>query len=204
MGLVDFTNPAALPWFGDKLRALLDTGVDCFKTDFGERIPTDVVYHDGSDPLKMHNYYTYLYNRAVFEVLRERRGEGKAVRLCPLGHRGQPEVPRSLGRRLLGDVRVHGGKPARRALARPVGLRILEPRHRRVREAHRPADVYRRWTAFGLLSSHSRLHGNESYRVPWLFGEESIDVLRFFANLKCRLMPYLYARRSRPHARASR
>jgi alpha-D-xyloside xylohydrolase len=54
-------------------------------------------------------------------------------------------------------------------------------------------DLYRRWAAFGLLSSHSRLHGNESYRVPWLFGEESTDVLRFFVQLKCRLMPYLYA-----------
>jgi alpha-D-xyloside xylohydrolase len=54
-------------------------------------------------------------------------------------------------------------------------------------------DLYRRWTAFGLLSSHSRLHGNESYRVPWLFGEESTDVLRFFVELKCRLMPYIFA-----------
>src|SRR5208337_4232253 len=47
--------------------------------------------------------------------------------------------------------------------------------------------------AFGLLSSHSRLHGNESYRVPWLFGDESTDVVRFFVQLKCRLMPYLFA-----------
>ncbi|MFQ8778110.1 MAG: TIM-barrel domain-containing protein [Roseburia sp.] len=52
-------------WYGKKLEALLDMGVDCFKTDFGERIPTDAVYYDGSDPVKMHNYYTYLYNKAV-------------------------------------------------------------------------------------------------------------------------------------------
>ena len=50
MALVDFTNPAACAWYADKLRALVDMGVDCFKTDFGERIPTDVVYFDGSDP----------------------------------------------------------------------------------------------------------------------------------------------------------
>jgi len=60
MGIVDFTNPAARQWFGDKLRALVDMGVDCFKSDFGERIPTDVAYFDGSDPAKMHNYYSYL------------------------------------------------------------------------------------------------------------------------------------------------
>lgn len=55
-----------------------------------------------------------------------------------------------------------------------------------------PADVYKRWAAFGLLSSHSRLHGSSSYRVPWLFDEESCDVVRKFTRLKCRLMPYLY------------
>ncbi len=46
---------------------------------------------------------------------------------------------------------------------------------------------------FGLLSTHSRLHGSNSYRVPWLFGEEAVDVLRRFTNLKCTLMPYLFS-----------
>src|SRR3954464_10745439 len=63
MGLVDFTNPDACKWFQEKLEVLLDMGVDCFKTDFGERIPTDVVYFDHSNPQKMHNYYTHLYNK---------------------------------------------------------------------------------------------------------------------------------------------
>jgi alpha-D-xyloside xylohydrolase len=65
MGIVDFTNPAAREWFGDKLRTLLDMGVDAFKTDFGERIPTEVVYHDGADPVHMHNYYSYYRLRRV-------------------------------------------------------------------------------------------------------------------------------------------
>ena len=60
MALVDFTNPDACAWYQSKLKALLDMGVDCFKTDFGERVPTDVVWYDGSDPMKMHNYYTHL------------------------------------------------------------------------------------------------------------------------------------------------
>lgn len=54
-------------------------------------------------------------------------------------------------------------------------------------------DVYKRWVQFGLLSTHSRPHGSTSYRVPWLFDEEACDVLRYFTNLKCGLMPYLYA-----------
>jgi alpha-D-xyloside xylohydrolase len=54
-----------------------------------------------------------------------------------------------------------------------------------------PAGVYKRWVAFGLLSSHSRLHGSSSYRVPWIYDEEAVDVVRFFTELKCRLMPYV-------------
>jgi len=54
------------------------------------------------------------------------------------------------------------------------------------------ADVYKRWAAFGLLSSHSRLHGSSSYRVPWVYDEEAVDVLAMFTKLKCSLMPYLY------------
>lgn len=53
-------------------------------------------------------------------------------------------------------------------------------------------DVYKRWAAFGLMSSHSRLHGSGSYRVPWLYGEEAVDTVRFFTKLKAKLMPYIY------------
>ena len=59
-------------------------------------------------------------------------------------------------------------------------------------ESTSTADVYKRWAAFGLLSTHSRLHGSWSYRVPWAYDEESVDVVRFFTRLKCTLMPYLF------------
>jgi alpha-D-xyloside xylohydrolase len=62
-----------------------------------------------------------------------------------------------------------------------------------------PAGVYKRWSAFGLLSSHSRLHGNGSYRVPWLYDEEAVDVLRHFTQLKCRLMPYILRKAVEAH-----
>ena len=54
-------------------------------------------------------------------------------------------------------------------------------------------DAYKRWAAFGLLSTHSRLHGSSLYRVPWLFDEETTDVVRHFVRLKCCLMPYLFS-----------
>ena len=78
MGIVDFTNPNAREWFTGKLGALIDQGVDSFKTDFGERIPTDVVWHDGSDPARMHNYYSYL---TTSSVCRCSCGPGRSLRL---------------------------------------------------------------------------------------------------------------------------
>ena len=78
MAIVDFTNPAACEWFASKLRALCEMGVTAIKTDFGERIPTKVKYYSGEDPIKMHNYYTYLYNKLVFNVLKDYYGENQA------------------------------------------------------------------------------------------------------------------------------
>jgi alpha-D-xyloside xylohydrolase len=192
MGLVDFTNPEACRWFGDKLRALLDMGVDCFKADFGERIPTEVVYHDGSDPVKMHNYYSYLYNKTAFEVLRERRGEGEVVLFARSATAGGQQFPVHWG----GDCESTFEAMAeslRGGLSLSLSGFGFWSHDIGGFEGTPPADVYKRWIAFGLLSSHSRLHGSQSYRVPWLFDEEAVEVLRSFTKLKCRLMPYLYA-----------
>jgi len=192
MGLVDFTNPEAVRWYQGKLRRLLEMGVDCFKTDFGERIPTDVVWFDGSDPRKMHNYYTHLYNKAVFELLEECRGKGEAVLFARSATAGGQMYPVHWG----GDCSATYDSMAetlRGGLS--LGLSGFGFWSHDISGFERtaPADIYKRWVAFGLLSSHSRLHGNESYRVPWLFDEEAVDVLRFFTELKCSLMPHLFA-----------
>jgi alpha-D-xyloside xylohydrolase len=192
LGVVDFTNPDARRWFGDKLRALVDMGVDCFKTDFGERIPTDVVYFDGSDPLKMHNYYPYLYNKTVFEVLEEKLGKGEAVVFARSATTGCQQFPVHWG----GDnasTFESMAESLRGGLSLSLSGFGFWSHDIGGFEGSPPADVYKRWIAFGLLSSHSRLHGSGSYRVPWLFDEEAVDVLRSFTKLKCRLMPYLYA-----------
>jgi alpha-D-xyloside xylohydrolase len=190
MAIVDFTNPEARQWFTDQLNRLMDLGVDSFKTDFGERIPTDVVYADGSDPELMHNYYSVLYNETVFQAIAEHRGE--AVVFARSGTAGAQRFP------------VHwGGDPEPTYVSMSETLRsglslgmsgfgfwshdiggfegIPEP------------GLFMRWAVFGLLSSHSRLHGSVSYRVPWEFGDEAVEVVRRFTKLKLRLMPYLSA-----------
>jgi alpha-D-xyloside xylohydrolase len=192
MGIVDFTNPAARAWYQSKLKELLDMGVDCFKTDFGERIPTDVVYFDGSDPIRMHNYYAQLYNKAVFELLEENRGKNEAMLFARSATVGGQKYPVHWG----GDCSANYGSMAESLRG---GLSLCSSgfgfwsHDISGFENTASPDIYKRWSAFGLLSTHSRLHGNESYRVPWLFDEEAVDVLRFFTKLKCKLMPYLFA-----------
>src|SRR5690625_4463323 len=93
MALVDFTNPAAKAWYQDKIRTLLKQGIHAIKTDFGERIPVDVIWHDGSDPYVMHNWYTQLYNEAVFEVMEEELGKGQAVLFARSATTGGQKMP---------------------------------------------------------------------------------------------------------------
>lgn len=191
MAIVDFTNPEAWTWFQQKLEVLLDMGVDCFKTDFGERIPEEALYYNGADPKKMHNYYTYLYNQCVYELLERKRGKGEAVLFARSATAGGQRFPVHWG----GDCRSDYESMEESLRG---GLSLLMSgfgfwAHDIGGFEHTSTpDVYKRWVAFGLLSSHSRLHGSTSYRVPWLYDEEAVEVCRFFTCLKARLMPYLY------------
>ncbi|HUB27613.1 MAG TPA: alpha-xylosidase, partial [Tepidisphaeraceae bacterium] len=193
MAIVDFTNPAAVKWYQGKLRALLEMGVDCFKTDFGERIPSEgVVYSDGSDPKLMHNYYPFLYNKAVFELLESFHGKGNAIVFARSATAGCQRFPIHWG----GDCEATFESMAedlRGGLSFcSSGAAFWSHDIGGFTGKADPA-VYKRWVALGLLSTHSRLHGSESYRVPWLFDEESVEVVRHFTLLKNRLFPYLYA-----------
>jgi alpha-D-xyloside xylohydrolase len=192
MAIVDFTNPAAREWFTGHIAQLLEMGVDAIKTDFGERIPIEgVLYHDGSDPVKMRNFYPILYNEAVFGVIEASRGPGQAVLFARSSYASGQRFPvhwggdcwstfESMAESLRGGLSL--GLCGFGFWSHDIGGF----------EGTAPAYIYKRWAAFGLLSSHSRLHGSASYRVPWAYDEESCDVLRQFTKLKCRLMPYLW------------
>lgn len=191
MAIVDFTNPDACNWYTSHLQRLLDMGVDCFKTDFGERIPQKgVIWHDGSQPAGMRNYYSYLYNQLVYALLKKNYQE-EAVLFARSATTGSQKYPVHWG----GDCEstfdgmaqsIRGGLSLGLSgfgyFSHDIGGFEGTPQN----------DIYKRWIPFGLLSSHSRLHGSHSYRVPWIFDEEAIDVLRDFTNLKLSLAPYLY------------
>ncbi|WOF24237.1 alpha-xylosidase [Microbacterium betulae] len=202
MALVDFTNPEATAWYQGHLRRLVGQGVDCFKTDFGERIPLEVDYFDGSSPERMHNLYTQRYNEAVFEVLQEERGEGEAVLFARSATAGGQRMPVHWG----GDNTSSFASMAeslRGGLSLSLsGFGFWSHDIGGFEGMPDPA-VFKRWVAFGLLSSHSRLHGSTSYRVPWLFDEaegrdesdpqSAVSVTRRFTRLKLSLLPYLLA-----------
>ena len=119
MALVDFTNPAAAEWFAGKVRGLLGRGADAIKADFGERVPTDVAWHDGSDPALMHNYYTLPLQPHRVRSNRGRAWTGPGGAVRPLGHRRGPALPGALGRRLRVDVLRDGRVVAAWSVAGP-------------------------------------------------------------------------------------
>ena len=191
--VIDFTNLEAVSWYQGLLKHLLDMGVDCFKTDFGERIPLhDAIYSNGGNPEGEHNFYAHRYNKAVFDLLKQEKDNGEAVVFARSATVGGQQYPVHWG----GDnlSQFHSMADTLRG-----GLSLMSSGFTFWShdiggfEENASAAIYKRWTQFGLLSSHSRYHGNIQYRVPWLFDEEAVEVTRKFSKLKQELMPYIYS-----------
>lgn len=198
MGLVDITNPEACKWYAQCLNELFDKGVDALKTDFGERIPTtDIQWHDTSvSSDKMHNYYAFTYNKLVYETLQKRYGDDQAVLFARAATAGCQRFPLQWG----GDCESTAEAMAE-SVRGGLSLGLSGFGFWSVDiggfEGYPPPWVYKRWVAFGLLCSHSRLHGSNSYRVPWTIDNDDTSdqgcsyTLARWTALKSRLMPYL-------------
>ena len=192
---IDFTNPDAVEWFKAKNRRLLEMGVAVIKTDFAEDMPDDAVPHDGTHAEQLHNLYPLLYQRAVFEVTKEVHGYGliwgrsgyAGSQRYPVHWGGDPACTfDDMAASLRGALSwiLSGAAFASFDMGGFFGIPTLT-------DPPSP-ELYVRWSQMGLLFSHARAHGHTAPREPWAYGEPALSIFRRYAQLRYRLLPYLY------------
>lgn len=189
VAIIDLTEPDAVEWYKGLMRPVLAMGLDTFKTDFGEDIPADAVFANGMTGAEMHNLYPLLYNRAVFEVTQQVKGEGivwgrsayAGSQRYPTYWSGDPACDwDSLACTIRGGLSFGlSGVPF---WSNDIGGYRGTPSEQ----------LYIRWAQFGLLCSHARCHG-ETPREPWYYGERALEIFRRYVRLRYELFPYLYS-----------
>ncbi len=187
--VLDFSNPAAVAWYQEKIANLLRMGVGAIKVDFGEAAPADGLFASGRTGFYEHNLYPLRYNKTVADVTKQITGEN--IIWARSAWAGSQRYPVHWG----GDAEnTDSGMAATLRGGLSIGLCGFSFwSHDIGGFVNRPSeDLYRRWAAFGMLTSHTRCHGI-SPREPWEFGETFENDFRRIDDLKYRLMPYVYA-----------
>ena len=195
--VLDFSNPAAVSWYRAKLGPLFDMGVSAIKADFGEGAPLDGLYSSGRTGWYEHNLYPVRYNAAVFDFTREKTGDGiiwarsawAGSQRYPLHWGGDAENTNSaMAASLRGGLSF--GLSGFTYWSHDAGGFVTRA----------PRDLYRRWLAFGVLTSHTRTHGAPP-REPWEYDEALVADFRRAVELKYALMPYIYTQAQTSSAR---
>ena len=188
--VLDFSNPETVKWYQDKLAGLLNIGVSAIKVDFGEAAPLNGIYASGKSGWYEHNLYPVLYDMAVSEITKKLHNENimwaraawAGSQSYPL-HWGGDAATTNTG--LLGTLRagLSFGLSGFSFWSHDMGGFVKST----------PEDLYCRWIPFGFLTSHTRAHGAPPTE-PWLYDSKRVqDVFRKSAEMKYRLMPYVYA-----------
>ena len=188
--VLDFSNPETVKWYQDKLAGLLNIGVSAIKVDFGEAAPLNGIYASGKSGWYEHNLYPVRYNMAVSEITKKLHNENimwaraawAGSQRYPL-HWGGDAATTNTG--MLGTLRagLSFGLSGFSFWSHDMGGFVKST----------PEDLYCRWLPFGFLTSHTRAHGAPPTE-PWLYDSKRVqDVFRKSAEMKYRLMPYVYA-----------
>jgi alpha-D-xyloside xylohydrolase len=191
--VLDFSNPKTVDWYQDKLAGLLKMGVSAIKVDFGEAAPTDGLYADGRTGFYEHNLYPLRYNQAVADITKKVTGDN--IIWARSAWAGSQRYPIHWG----GDAEsTDDGMSAELRGGLSFGLSGFSFWSHDVggftanSVETMDKDLFARWLAFGMLSSHSRCHG-EAPKEPWNYGDAFMDEFRTIDEMKYRLMPYVYA-----------
>jgi alpha-D-xyloside xylohydrolase len=187
--ILDFSNPAAVAWYQEKIAGLLRLGVGAIKVDFGEAAPLSGVYHNGRTGFYEHNLYPTRYNKAVADITRQVNGEH--IIWARSGWAGSQRYPLHWGGDA-GNTNTAMAGTLRGGLS--IGLSGFTFWSHDVGGfvAQTPVELYRRWMAFGIMTSHTRSHGAPP-KEPWEFGEAFMNDFRDALNMRYQLMPYIYA-----------
>lgn len=188
--VLDFSNPETVKWYQDKLAGLLNIGVSAIKVDFGEAAPLNGIYASGKSGWYEHNLYPVRYDMAVSEITKKLHNENimwaraawAGSQRYPL-HWGGDAATTNTG--MLGTLRagLSFGLSGFSFWSHDMGGFVKST----------PEDLYCRWLPFGFLTSHTRAHGAPPTE-PWLYDSKRVqDVFRKSAEMKYRLMPYVYA-----------
>jgi alpha-D-xyloside xylohydrolase len=187
--VLDFTNPATVAWYQEKIAGLLKMGVGAIKVDFGEAAPLDGIYANGRSGFYEHNLYPLRYNQAVADITRQTTGEN--IIWARSAWAGSQRYPLHWG----GDSGAQdSGMAATLRGGLSLGLSGFTFWSHDIGgfAAKTPEELYRRWMPFGMLTSHSRCHGTPP-KEPWEYSPAFMDDFRRADELKYRLMPYVYA-----------
>jgi alpha-D-xyloside xylohydrolase len=191
--VLDFSNPQTVAWYQDKLANLLKLGVGAIKVDFGEAAPEDGIYADGRTGFYEHNLYPLRYNKAVADITL--KTTGNHIIWARSAWAGSQRYPIHWG----GDAEsTDDGMAAELRGGLSFGLSGFSFWSHDVggftatSVTNMDQNLFARWLAFGMLSSHSRCHGIAP-KEPWNYGSAFEDEFRAIDGLKYRLMPYVYA-----------
>ena len=187
--VLDFSNPATVTWYQSKIKGLLDQGVGVIKVDFGEAAPANGIYASGKTGFYEHNLYPLRYNKAVSDITKQAKGDRiiwarsawAGSQRYPLHWGGDPACSNTaMASTLRGGLSI--GLSGFSFWSHDIGGFVEST----------PENLYRRWTPFGMLTSHVRSHGQPPTE-PWEYGEDFLNAFRKADNMRYRLMPYIYA-----------
>lgn len=192
--VLDLSNPKTVAWYQGKIANLIKQGVSAIKCDFGEAAPYDGIYASGKTGFYEHNLYPLRYNKALWQAVRDNTPDHEGVIWARSAWAGSQRYPLHWGGDaatneigsvgMLGDLRggLSFGLSGFSFWSHDMGGFVTKS----------PDDLYRRWLPFGFLSSHTRAHGAPPTE-PWLISESFTKAFRQSAEMKYKLMPYVYA-----------